>query len=84
MKPDLSSVGPEEIESRFGFHKATIEGENATKPVHEELRSAYKEFAEYLDMNLPSGRYKSLVFTALEETSMWSHKAIAETAPLGE
>lgn len=76
------AVGAEEIENRFGFHKATVEGDGATKPKHADIRVAFRDFAEYLDDVLPDGRYKSLVFTELEVASMWSHKAVAETAPL--
>lgn len=75
-------IGSGEIENRFGFHKANIEGENATVPKHRDLRIAFVEFAEMLDMVLPDGRNKSLAFTELEAASMWSHKAIAEDAPL--
>lgn len=71
----------EEIEHRFGFHKATIEGPNATLPKHRDLRIAYREFAAILDAVLPDGRAKSIAFTNLEDASMWSHKAIAELAP---
>lgn len=71
-----------EINSRFGFHKATIEGPEATQPKHVDLRIKCKEFAQYLDDILPDGRYKSLALTELENAAMWSHKAIAETAPL--
>ncbi len=75
-------LGHEVIESRFGFHKATLEGAEATKPMHAELRKEYKEFAQILDAVLPDGREKSLAMTALEDASMWSHKAIAQTASL--
>lgn len=75
------SVGLDEIENRFGFHKGTIEGPNATAPQHAELRVNFKSFAHYLDRVLPPGRAKSLAFTELEAASMWAHKAIAETAP---
>jgi hypothetical protein len=75
-------IGPEQIEHRFGFHKATIEGENATLPLHRDTRLKFREFAEFLDSALPDGRAKSVAFTELENASMWSHKAIAETAPL--
>lgn len=71
-----------EIESRFGFHKATLEGPNATAPKHAELRLLFKEFVEAIDERIPDGRYKSLMLTDLENASMWSHKAIAEHAPL--
>lgn len=75
-------LGAEEIEHRFGFHKATIEGENATLPMHRDTRLAFREFAEFLDDVLPAGRAKSVAFTELENASMWAHKAIAETAPV--
>jgi hypothetical protein len=78
------ALGAEEIENRFGFHKATIEGDDATKPKHADIRAAFKDFAEYLDEVLPDGRYKALMETDLERASMWSHKAVAETAPLIE
>lgn len=76
-----TSLGAAEIEHRFGFHKATIEGENATLPLHRDTRLLFREFAERLDEILPPGRAKSVAFTDLENASMWAHKAIAETAP---
>lgn len=75
-------LGSEEIEHRFGFHKATIEGTNATLPKHRDVRLKFREFAEFLDNLLPDGRAKSVAMTELENASMWSHKAIAETAPV--
>jgi hypothetical protein len=75
-------LGKDEIENRFGFHKATIEGENATLPKHRDVRILFREFAEKLDGILGDGRAKSVAFTHLEDASMWSHKAIAEGAPL--
>lgn len=74
------SVGQQEIENRFGHHKATLEGPNASAPKHSMLRSMFKDFAGRLDQVLPQGRYKSLVMTDLEKSSMWAHKAIAETS----
>lgn len=76
-----TTLGAAEIEHRFGFHKATIEGENATLPLHRDTRLLFREFAERLDEILPPGRAKSVAFTDLENASMWAHKAIAETAP---
>jgi hypothetical protein len=76
------SIGIDEINRRFGFHKATIEGENATLPIHRDLRIAFNEFANILDAALPPGRAKSVAFTHLEDASMWSHNAVAETAPV--
>jgi hypothetical protein len=79
---EQATIGPEEIEHRFGFHKATIEGSEATLPKHREVRLLYRAFAERLDEILPAGRAKSVAFTDLENASMWSHKAIAEKAPV--
>lgn len=76
------TLGAEEIEHRFGFHKATIEGDNATLPKHREVRLAFKDFAARLDEILVPGRAKNVAFTTLEDASMWCHKAIAETAPV--
>jgi hypothetical protein len=78
------ALGKEEIEHRFGFHKATIEGANATLPMHRDVRIAFREFAEKLDELLPEGRAKSVAFTHLEDASMWTHKSIAELSPLVE
>jgi hypothetical protein len=75
-------LGKEEIENRFGFHKATVEGNNATLPKHRDVRILFREFAEQLDEILNDSRAKSIAFTHLEDASMWSHKAIAENAPL--
>lgn len=77
-----ATLGPAEIEHRFGFHKATIEGGHATLPKHREIRVLFREFAEELDRILPAGRARSVAFTELESASMWAHKAIAEQAPL--
>lgn len=75
-------IGNAEIEHRFGFHKATVEGDNATLPRHCTLRLRFKDFARMLDEVLPDSREKALVFTALQEASMWSHCAVAMDAPL--
>lgn len=71
-----------DIESRFGFHKAAIEGVNATKPIHAEVRALFKAFVGKLDELMPDGRYCSLALTELENASMWAHKSVAESAPL--
>jgi hypothetical protein len=76
-------LGKEEIENRFGFHKATIEGDNATLPKHTQVRLLFRQFAERLDEILEDdGRAFRVAFTHLEDASMWAHKAIAEKAPL--
>lgn len=76
------SIGRAEIENRFGFHKATIEGPNATADVHRDIRRVFVDVAMRLDHVLPPGRAKAVAFTELETAAMWIHKAIAEQAPL--
>lgn len=78
------SLGMEEIESRFGFHKAAIEGPNATAPKHAEARTNFKSFAKWFDRHTPPGREKDLAMERLEESSMWFHKAIAKQSPIAE
>lgn len=69
----------EEIEKRFGFHKASIEGPDATVPKHAYLRRQFVMFSEMLNTVLGEPtREASLAFTALEESSMWAHKALAQ------
>lgn len=75
-------LGKAEIEHRFGFHKATVEGPDATLPRHRDIRLKFQEFAEFLDVMVVDGRAKSVMFTELENASMWAHKGVAEEAPL--
>ena len=77
------ALSREEIEKRFGFHKATIEGPEASDPKHSYLRRQFSMFAEMLSTVLESpSRESSLAFTKLEEASMYAHKAIAANDPL--
>lgn len=77
-------LGEQEIEDRFGFHKAAIEDAAAAGEVHKELRHGFKLFARALDELLPEDseaalRYRKLAFDALENASMWSHKGVVYT-----
>lgn len=66
-----------EIEKRFGFHKARIEGPNPQEETHKEVREKFKVFASYLDSVTDGGRYKDLAMDTLEQAAMWFHKSIA-------
>lgn len=66
-------VTAEDIERRFTYHRP--EGKKITE--HDVARAAYKAWAHVLAEILPAGREKSLAITALEESSMWAHAAIA-------
>lgn len=76
------SWGEEAIDNIFGFHKATVEGPNASAPKHAELRVRFREFMGMLDQAIPAGRAKSLVLTHMQYASMFTHFAVAETQPL--
>lgn len=80
VPPNYTSIGPQGIEQRFGFHKATLEGPNATSPRHANLREEFKKFATLLDAALPVSTAKINAFHELEVASMWAHKAIARDA----
>lgn len=73
----MAQLNEDEIEKRFGFHKATIENGRDLPAQHGELRMIFKEIAKELDDRIPDGRNKSLALTALEESSMWCHKGLA-------
>lgn len=75
-------LGREELNNRFGFHKATIEGSNATQPRHIQTRHLFLAFAERLDEIMEDGRAKDNAYDRLEEAAMWAHKGIAADAPL--
>lgn len=78
------SIGQAEIEHRFGFHKATIEGDNASGVVHQKIRRLFIELGIVLDALIPPGRGKNTAFTMLQTASMWMHWAVAEQDPLVE
>ena len=71
-------LGKTEIRNRWGFHPATPE----TAPQHEAVREAFVALAEFLDTLLPDGRAKSLVWTNLQNASMWANFCVAEQAPV--
>lgn len=50
------------------------------KAVHDNLKDAYAEVEALIDQ-LPSGRYKSLALTALEESCMWAVKQLTANPP---
>lgn len=79
---DNTSLGRAEIERRFGFHKATIEGANATAPIHRDMRRLFVDLGVTLDALIPEGRDKRAAFTQLQTASMWMHWAVAQEAPV--
>lgn len=68
----------EEILERFGYHKPT----NESVTVHKNLRRVFAILSAQLDEGLPNGREKSLAQTALQESSMWAHAAVAMQDPV--
>lgn len=72
-------VTDDELEKRFGYHRATPE----TIDKHQDIRGNFLSLAKMLNELLPEGREKSLAFTTLQEAAMWSNAAVAcNLAPL--
>lgn len=74
-------ISEADIEHKFGFHKATVDGENPTLPRHRDVRRLFKDLLRELERIVPDGRAKSVMITELETASMWANKAVAELAP---
>lgn len=72
----------EEIENRFGMHKATIEGPNPSAVLHRNTRRDFVLLADILNVRLPDGREKDVMFEHLETASMWAHKTLAKGQPI--
>lgn len=62
-----------EIAKRFDHHPPN--GDKVA--IHEAVRAMHRKMAEHLDRILPESREKSLAFTSLEESLMWSNACIA-------
>jgi hypothetical protein len=64
----------QEIETRFAYHPPSSD---EIAGAHESVREVCVTLARVLNYMLPEGREKSLAITHLEDTMMWSNKAIA-------
>lgn len=71
-------LGKEEILKRYG---STATSPQDVENEHIVLRAWFVDLALYLDTNLPDGRAKQCVETALESASMWAHKSLAGATP---
>jgi hypothetical protein len=69
----MGQIDAAEIDKRFDHHPP---GDKKV-PLHEEVRSVYKDAAGDLADLLPESREKSLAITALEESGFWAQAAIA-------
>lgn len=63
-----------ELEDRFKYHPADTEQK---QNLHQNARQACRDFAVFIDTNVPEGREKALAMTHLEEASFWINAAIA-------
>lgn len=72
------TLGPDEIDKRFGVHVATDEKPELIR----RTREKFKDMAWFIDTYIPPGRAKNIALTELETTSMWAIKAIAEASPV--
>lgn len=70
-------------ESQFNIVNNTLH----RKPTREmigpmsNIRELYRQFALYIDENIPPSRERSLALTALEEARMWAISAIVYNSP---
>jgi len=78
LKTDHTSIGPDVLRDRFGYHKGT----EVTAPMHQAVRGVMLDVGIILDRMLPNGRAKFQAIILLEESTMWANKAIAEMAPV--
>lgn len=65
-----------EMEKRFGRYKNRPKNAPSKAPVHRDLGTLFKQFADEVEARLPDGRYKELALTDLESSLMWAHKSI--------
>lgn len=75
--PDMNDAHLDN-EQKYGFHKPDA----YTRPLHEELRTEFRRFANLLDSILPEGDAKTQAGIRLKETSMWANFSVAEMGPL--
>lgn len=66
-----------ELVNRFRFHPAN----DTTGPLHDQTRQVIGQLADFLNVQLPEGREKSLAITNLEQVMFWANAAIARPAP---
>lgn len=69
-------LGPDEIQKRFG---TTAKSPAGTVSSHDALRSLFENLANTIDGVMEDSREKSLALTELEASSMWAHKALANS-----
>lgn len=68
-----------DVLDRFKYHKP---GDFSTL-LHQSFRNEFLKIAQQVNA-LPDSREKSLALTALQESSMWVHAAIAMDDPVAE
>ena len=73
-----TNITDDNIVDAFGFHTPN----ETTGPMHREIRSAFIEFAKFLNANILDGSDKAIVFLKLESCGLWANKAIASLAPV--
>jgi hypothetical protein len=71
---ELPSVTTADIKNRFAYHPANTEEK---KQAHGDIRAAHGALAEYIRVNVPNSREKSIALTKLEESMFWANAAIA-------
>lgn len=67
------ALSPEIIHERVHYRAPSEEG----RARHEALSEGFAHLMNMIDVVVPNGREKSLVFTKLEEAKMWASAGVA-------
>ncbi len=57
----------------FQYHPAT----NSTRPLHEQIRAACFDLAEFILHAVPEGREQGIALTKVEEVMFWANAGVA-------
>ncbi len=66
-------MGKSELENIFTHHTPK-DGQGSR---YDSIRAAALHFAEYVDMQCPASREKSLAMTSIQQAMMWANASIA-------
>jgi len=63
----------DDLENRFTYHTP----EPGQPEAYQSIRACARQFAEFINLQCPEGREKSLAVTHIEEAVFWANAAIS-------